>query len=86
MILNQTNQDAGEVNNYGFPLVPFKLLWPIIRLVIGPLFVAIVPRILRAIADKIESNQPFSLSAEEVENLVDQHEQQAFAAYSNGRN
>jgi hypothetical protein len=44
-------------NNMGFPVIPFAVLWPLVRLVFGPLFWKVLPTVLRKIADAIDSGQ-----------------------------
>ena len=73
--------NADDRNNMGFPLIPFAILWPLIRLVAVPLIQAVLPALLRKIADTLDSGEPGTISAEELVDLVEGQKGQMQAVY-----
>ena len=73
--------NADDRNNMGFPMIPFAILWPLIRLVAVPLIQAVLPALLRKIADTLDSGEPGTISADELGDLIDGQETQMQAVY-----
>lgn len=73
--------NAGERNITGFPVIPFVILWPLIRLVSVPLIQAVLPALLRKIADTLDSGEPGTISADELVDLVEGQKTQIQAVY-----
>lgn len=73
--------NADERNNMGFPLIPFAILWPLIRLVAVPLIQAVLPALLRKIADTLDSGEPGTISADELGDLIDGQKTQMQGVY-----
>ena len=72
---------ADDRNNMGFPLIPFAILWPLIRLVAVPLIQAVLPALLRKIADTLDSGEPGTISADELGDLIDGQKTQMQGVY-----
>jgi hypothetical protein len=72
---------ADDRNNMGFPLIPFAILWPLIRLVAVPLIQSVMPALLRRIADTLDSGQPGTISADELVELVEKQKMQMYSVY-----
>lgn len=73
--------NADDRNNMGFPVIPFAILWPLIRLVAVPLIQAVLPALLRKIADTLDSGEPGTISADELVDLVEGQKGQMQAVY-----
>ena len=80
MQMTQT-ANADERNNMGFPVIPFVILWPLIRLVAVPLIQAVLPALLRKIADTLDSGEPGTISADELVDLVEGQKSSMQAVY-----
>lgn len=65
----------------GFPVIPFVILWPLIRLVAVPLIQAVLPALLRKIADTLDSGEPGTISADELGDLIDGQKTQMQGVY-----
>ena len=65
----------------GFPLIPFAILWPLIRLVAVPLIQSVLPALLRKIADTLDSGEPGTISADELGELIDGQKTQMQGVY-----
>ena len=72
---------ADDRNNMGFPVIPFVILWPLIRLVAVPLIQAVLPALLRKIADTLDSGEPGTISADELGDLIDGQKTQMQGVY-----
>ena len=72
---------ADDRNNMGFPVIPFAILWPLIRLVAVPLIQAVLPALLRKIADTLDSGEPGTIRADELVDLVEGQKTQMQAVY-----
>jgi hypothetical protein len=72
---------ADERNKMGFPVIPFAILWPLIRLVAVPLIHAVLPALLRRIADNLDSGEPGTISADDLVELIDGQKAQMHAVY-----
>jgi hypothetical protein len=72
---------ADDRNNMGFPLIPFAIIWPLIRLVAVPLIQSVLPALLRRIADKLDSGEPGAISADELVELVEGQKNSMHAVY-----
>jgi len=72
---------ADERNKMGFPVIPFAILWPLIRLVAVPLIQSVLPALLRRIADTLDSGEPGTISADELVELVDGQKNSMHAVY-----
>ncbi len=70
-----------ERNNMGFPLIPFAILWPLIRLVAVPLIQSVLPALLRRIADTLDSGEPGTISADDLVELVEGQKNSMHAVY-----
>jgi len=75
------NASAEDRNNMGFPLIPFAILWPLIRLVAVPLIQSVLPALLRKIADTLDSGEPGTISADELGELIDGQKNSMHAVY-----
>ena len=64
----------------GFPFA-FALIWPILRVVIVPLIQAVLPALLRKIADTLDSGEPGTIGADELGDLIDGQKGQMQAHY-----
>lgn len=72
---------ADDRNNMGFPVIPFAILWPLIRLVAVPLIQAVLPALLRKIADTLDSGEPGTIGADELGDLIDGQKTQMQSVY-----
>lgn len=72
---------ADDRNNMGFPMIPFAILWPLIRLVAVPLVQAVLPALLRKIADTLDSGEPGTISADDLGDLIDGQKTQMQGVY-----
>jgi hypothetical protein len=79
--MQMTPNAADERNKMGFPVIPFAILWPLIRLVAVPLIQAVLPALLRRIADTLDSGEPGTISADELVELIDGQKSQMHAVY-----
>jgi hypothetical protein len=79
--MQMTPNASDERNKMGFPVIPFAILWPLIRLVAVPLIHAVLPALLRRIADNLDSGEPGTISAEELSELVDGQKNSMKAVY-----
>jgi len=76
--------NADDRNAMGFPLIPFALLWPIIRMVAVPLLRAILPWFLERVAESIRTGQALQLTDQELDQAVAMHESTVQTAYKAG--
>ena len=76
-----TPNASDERNKMGFPVIPFVLLWPIIKLIAVPLIQAVLPALLRKIADTLDSGEPGTISADELVELVEGQKNSMHAVY-----
>lgn len=65
----------------GFPVIPFIVVWPLIRLVAVPLIKAVLPYLLRRIAENLESGQPGVISESELLEAIEGQKSQMQAVY-----
>ena len=72
---------ADDRNNMGFPVIPFVIIWPLIRLVAVPLIKAVLPYLLRRIAENLESGQPGVISESELLEAIEGQKSQMQAVY-----
>lgn len=70
------DDDSPDRNSMGFPLISFALIWPIVRMLAIPLIRAILPWLLRRIADSFDN-----LTDSEIEAAVSQQESTMRSAY-----
>jgi hypothetical protein len=70
-----------ERNKMGFPVIPFVLLWPIIKLIAVPLIQSVLPALLRQIADTLDSGEPGTISTDDLGELIDGQKSQLHAVY-----
>ena len=84
-----TTEDSSAVEDSPPPLVggpvgipfAFALIWPLIRLVAVPLIQAVLPALLRKIADTLDSGEPGTIGADELGDLIDGQKGQMQAHY-----
>ena len=76
-----TTASADDRNNMGFPVIPFIVIWPLIRLVAVPLIKAVLPYLLRRIAENLESGQPGVISEDELLEAIEGQKSQMQAVY-----
>jgi hypothetical protein len=79
--MQMTPNASDERNKMGFPVIPFVLLWPIIKLIAVPLIQAVLPALLRKIADTLDSGEPGTISADELVELVEGQKNSMHAVY-----
>lgn len=70
------DDDSPDYNAMGFPLISFALIWPIVKMLAIPLIRAILPWLLRRIADSFDT-----LTDSEIEAAVSQQESTMRSAY-----
>ena len=73
--------NADERNNLGFPVIPFALLWPILKIIIVPVLQQILPELLELLANKIRNGQAATFSEDELSACVDRQQSLAQARY-----
>jgi hypothetical protein len=73
--------NADERSNMGFPVIPFALLWPILKVIIVPVLQQILPELLELLAAKIRSGQAATFTAQELDSCVDRYQSTAKNAY-----
>ena len=73
--------NADERSKMGFPVIPFALLWPIVKIVIVPILQQILPDLLERLAAKIRSGQAATFTADELGQWVEGCQETAKAAY-----
>lgn len=78
------NGNGDERTGMGFPVIPFALLWPLIKLIAVPLLRAILPWLLERIAESIRSGRPVTFTDAELAQAVDQQQTQMQAVYRGG--
>lgn len=76
-----TTTPDDDRSSMGFPLIPFAVLWPLIRLVAVPLIQAVLPALLRKIADTLDSGEPGTIGADELVDLVEGQKSQMQSVY-----
>lgn len=70
-----------DQSKMGFPAIPFIVLWPLIRLVAVPLIQAVLPTLLRKMADTLDSGQPGVISEEELILAIESQKDSMKAVY-----
>lgn len=62
-------------------IVPFALIWPVLKFLAVPLLKGLLPEILEKIADAIRNNRQFDFSDEELAAAVEGQQETLKAAY-----
>lgn len=73
--------ESENSNNMGFPLIPFAVVWPLIQIVAVPLIKAVLPTLLRKMADTLDSGEPGVISEADLMEVIEGQKESMKAIY-----